>query len=259
VIFSENFDDWDPYGTFPPANSGWSLSSTSPNYTWMLWNPDPGFDTIESGNTNSAYVFFDASATQLETLTSPELTLQGSSILEFWVYYSSAWLSNYDLKLYVQVGNNSDLIWELENDGTNYEWKQFSVELPSEYANRKIKLKWVYSGLDGFSVALDGIELYAMTSAVDAGTSLPESFSLSNTPNPFNPSTTIRFAVPSRQKVRIAVYNTQGQRIAEILNEVADTGMNSVVWDASEFPSGLYFIRLDSESQSLTQKCMVVK
>ncbi|MGE5316265.1 MAG: T9SS type A sorting domain-containing protein [Acidobacteriota bacterium] len=85
--------------------------------------------------------------------------------------------------------------------------------------------------------------------ARDAASAVPSSYALGpNYPNPFNPSTALRFALPSRSHVRLEVFNTVGQSVAVIEDGVMDAGTYSASWNASSAPSGLYFLRMRAES-----------
>ena len=76
----------------------------------------------------------------------------------------------------------------------------------------------------------------------------PSSYQLSdNFPNPFNPSTTIRYALPSRSTVHLRVYNMLGQAVADLVSGVEEAGYREVVWNASA-PSGVYFCRIEASS-----------
>ncbi len=67
-----------------------------------------------------------------------------------------------------------------------------------------------------------------------------------NFPNPFNPSTTIRYQLPVPSRVTVKVYDVVGREIATLVEEVQDPGYRSVQWDASAVASGLYFYRIDA-------------
>jgi len=89
---------------------------------------------------------------------------------------------------------------------------------------------------------------------------MPKTFELSqNFPNPFNPSTQIRYAVPQISEVRLDVYNMIGQRVATLVNEEKLPGNYSIDFDASTLSSGIYFYRLQAGSVQLTRKMMLVK
>jgi hypothetical protein len=78
-------------------------------------------------------------------------------------------------------------------------------------------------------------------------------------PNPFNPSTTIRFDVPTEGFVSLKVYVVLGREVATLVNARMTAGNHNITWDASDFPSGVYFYRLTAGSFIQTQKMLVLK
>ena len=95
---------------------------------------------------------------------------------------------------------------------------------------------------------------------------LPHEFELmQNVPNPFNPATTIQFALPLPSKVRLEVFTLLGQEVAKLVDGDLDAGVHYVQWSPS-VASGLYFYRLDAYSTNgerrhftQTRKMMVLK
>jgi hypothetical protein len=83
---------------------------------------------------------------------------------------------------------------------------------------------------------------------------VPETFSLAqNFPNPFNPSTTIRFALPKRSSVALKVYDLLGKEVATLVDEVRQPGYHAVRWDGtngagSSVATGIYFFRMDAHA-----------
>jgi hypothetical protein len=95
------------------------------------------------------------------------------------------------------------------------------------------------------------------TSILRNESELPKAYSLSqNFPNPFNPSTTLRYGLSSRSRVRLQVYNILGQVVADLADNEQSAGWNQVVWNAN-VSSGLYFYRLDAVSVSDPSKRFV--
>jgi hypothetical protein len=89
---------------------------------------------------------------------------------------------------------------------------------------------------------------------------LPNKYSLANIyPNPFNPVTTIKYGLPDYVPVKIAVYDILGRQVAVLINNYQYPGFYSVSWDASSYPSGLYFIRIKSYTFSETRKVLLIK
>ena len=82
-------------------------------------------------------------------------------------------------------------------------------------------------------------------------------FRLENSfPNPFNPSTTIRFSIPERSHVHLAIFNLLGQQIAELANEEMSSGNFERTWNAN-VASGFYFYRLEVVSMTEPNKRFV--
>jgi predicted extracellular nuclease len=88
----------------------------------------------------------------------------------------------------------------------------------------------------------------------------PLVFSLSPAyPNPFNPQTRINWQLSRNGKYELAVYNMLGQKIDVIGSGYANAGSYSKVWNASQFPSGVYFVQLKAENKVQTQKLLYLK
>lgn len=97
-------------------------------------------------------------------------------------------------------------------------------------------------------------------SGVAGQESVPLVFGLDqNYPNPFNPSTTIGYDLPQRSNVSLIVFNTLGQKVADLLNGEIEAGHHEVQLNASSLASGVYFYRLRAGSFVDTKKLIVVK
>lgn len=66
-----------------------------------------------------------------------------------------------------------------------------------------------------------------------------------NYPNPFNPSTTVRYQLPFAGKITLRIFDILGRQVTSLLDGTQEAGYQSVEWNAGEFPSGIYFYRLD--------------
>ena len=78
-------------------------------------------------------------------------------------------------------------------------------------------------------------------------------------PNPFNPVTTIEFALEKRDPVNLTVYDMLGRSIAVLVDSEMNAGTHSVAFDASHLPSGLYIIRMEASRQHWTKWVSLVK
>lgn len=90
---------------------------------------------------------------------------------------------------------------------------------------------------------------------------IPQTFYLrQNFPNPFNPTTTIRFEVPDYSPVTINIYNAVGQLVATLVDgKSLSPGTYSVLWDASRHASGVYFYEMKTNTYRQTMKMLLIK
>ena len=90
---------------------------------------------------------------------------------------------------------------------------------------------------------------------------VPKEFALHNAyPNPFNPTTTIKFALPEDVKMSIVAYDIQGREVATLINGNYASGYHQIQWNANNtFSSGLYFVRMIAGDYVHTQKVMLIK
>ena len=89
---------------------------------------------------------------------------------------------------------------------------------------------------------------------------LPGKFSLEqNYPNPFNPTTHIAYGISKTGNVELALYNTLGQRVQTLINEVQGPGEYTFELNANDFASGIYFYKMTQHDQTLTRKLVLMK
>ncbi|NQV17017.1 MAG: T9SS type A sorting domain-containing protein [Armatimonadetes bacterium] len=87
---------------------------------------------------------------------------------------------------------------------------------------------------------------------------------LSNSPNPFNPETTIKFTAENAENAEIIIFNIKGQKVKTLINEKKDSGNYQVVWDGTDnskkqVSSGIYFYKLTSGKKTLNKKMLLLK
>lgn len=95
--------------------------------------------------------------------------------------------------------------------------------------------------------------------------SIPKEFKLyQNYPNPFNPSTKIKFDVPAEvgslnSEVRLVIYDILGKEITSLINQQLQPGTYEVKWEAGNYPSGVYFYKLEYEGFMQIKKMILLK
>ncbi|RJP78809.1 MAG: T9SS C-terminal target domain-containing protein [Candidatus Zixiibacteriota bacterium] len=88
---------------------------------------------------------------------------------------------------------------------------------------------------------------------------IPETFALSISPNPFNPSTAIGYRLPAPGYVSFRVYDTAGREVATLVEGWREAGVHEVTFDGSGLPSGIYYVRLAAGDESQVQKVVLLK
>lgn len=82
---------------------------------------------------------------------------------------------------------------------------------------------------------------------------------IDNYPNPFNPSTTIRFALPENSFVTLKVYDVLGKEVATLVNEERSAGYHGVQFNASQLASGIYFYQIQAGTYRAVKKMILMK
>lgn len=115
---------------------------------------------------------------------------------------------------------------------------------------------------DGWAL-FDAAVLWAMgvsTSVQDQSQTVPSDFVLyDNYPNPFNPVTHISFSLPVQTRAQLSIWNMLGEKVATIVDEVKPAGKYTILFNASEFSSGVFFYKLEAGPYSITKKMVFLK
>jgi predicted secreted hydrolase len=138
---------------------------------------------------------------------------------------------------------------------------------------------WDVSGLVGMDSCVLIVAGYSVDSTITAADTSDQMFSIvpplsigsaddsktyqyklyQNYPNPFNPSTHISFSLPQREHVVIDIYNTIGQYIKTVKNQVLNAGYHELVFDGQNLSSGIYFYRIEAGTWQEIKKMILIK
>lgn len=101
---------------------------------------------------------------------------------------------------------------------------------------------------------------FSYSRVVEVSVNIPTEFVLyQNYPNPFNPSTTIKFTLPSEGNIKLSIYNSIGQLVETIVDKQIEAGYHEVEFNASNYTSGIYFYRLESEKFNAVRKMILLQ
>jgi hypothetical protein len=107
---------------------------------------------------------------------------------------------------------------------------------------------------------------YKYSSIVEAEVGVISSYSLDqNYPNPFNPTTQIKYSLLTNSNVKVTIYNALGEAVRELANEIQQSGVHIMNFNAAGLSSGIYFYSIQanaadgSQSFSATKKMILMK
>jgi hypothetical protein len=240
---------------------------------------DPGLACYVTGN---GTVGGEAGAEDVDdgctTLLSPvfDLTSATRAFVSYWRWWAQDGFTEDD-DWVVEATDDGGVTWfEVESfdDKRNY-WEHVTVELSALDGfelSSQVQLRFLACDLGGgglIEAAIDDFDLlYAMADlspVEDPKLPVPQVVTLhQNQPNPFNPVTTISFALPRDSEVDLAVYGLDGRRVATLVSERMSAGEHAVTWQGRDatgrrVASGAYFYRLVTDSQVQVKRMVMVK
>lgn len=159
----------------------------------------------------------------------------------------------------MKTGSGSDFLTLSYKDNGTLRWSvRFNGPQNGNDAAFSISTKAMYPIIyAGGSFSSD----YGIIGIAELTRTAPNDYSgLSNSyPNPFNPSTTISYRVAKESIVKISVFDVLGREVSTLVNEKKSEGEYSVVFNASNLNSGIYFYRIETDYASETQKIVLIK
>ncbi|MFA7362229.1 MAG: M14 family zinc carboxypeptidase [Candidatus Kapaibacterium sp.] len=104
-----------------------------------------------------------------------------------------------------------------------------------------VKLKSTFTGINNNEITINNFELYQ------------------NYPNPFNPETNISFDLKESSNVVLKIFDVSGKEVSVLTNKLYTAGSHTIKWNASEYPSGVYFYKIQAGDYSGVKKMLLVK
>ena len=225
-------------------------------------NPGMGFNLHGCVGTNSDYGFTSFTATAssapppIPVLVSPA---NGATGVE--VNPTLSWNTSFGAMSYrVQISTSASFVKVLADSGSIT-----STVFVSKALAGNSTYYWHVDATNGAGTSAYSTTFAfttgSSTAIVNSGPPLPPSRYLldQNYPNPFNPHTTIRYDLPQKSYVTLAVYNTLGELVARLVNRTEDAGYYEVKFNSTGLPSGVYLYRLHAGSFVQTKKLLLLR
>ena len=220
---------------------------------------------ITNDITNFGYLSLDPDSPMPVELVSFTADVYRSNVILNWS--TATEVNNYGFEVQRSVVDNE---WEVigfveghgnSNSPKDYEYIDDLSTLPEYHQFEEVAYRLKQIDTDGT------FEYYGLSASADLSTvtdihddAFPVSFELyQNYPNPFNPSSTIKFGLPVAGNTLLEVYNSLGQKVATLIDREMSAGYHEVVWNASEFTSGIYLYKITAENFTDIKKMMLVK
>ena len=187
-------------------------------------------------------------------------TSDGGLLWEIYVVASPQNISKFDFI-------DSDNGWATGTAGSIYITKNGGVNwsLQNVVTNSDLLSIFMLDSSLGWAVGKGGVVLKTTNGGGPVGleytsSDIPASFSLGqNYPNPFNPVTKISFNFAERTNVKLCVFDIQGKELDVLVNQLVNPGSFEIVWNAAQYPSGVYFYRLETQYFTETKKMILLK
>ena len=124
--------------------------------------------------------------------------------------------------------------------GRTYEWRVYAYNA---------------GGNSGYSNVVS-----SLITGITGNGSLPDKYALyNNYPNPFNPSTKIKFDIPKSGIVKLTIYDILGRQVSTLVNNELTAGRYEMEWNAGSYSSGIYFYRIEADGFTEVKRMMLVK
>lgn len=243
-----------PDSTLYASYRGWVMRSTDFGYSWKTstLTPSQFVTSITFSKSNAIFVG-----------TTDMGVLKSNDNAKTWVPANAGienkavWFLAFDSSGTLWAGTDSNGVYYSTNGGSS--WVQQNDGLDD------ITSVGVFALPDGYIYAVTSPgyiyrSTTKLTDVEDQSTNVPRNFSLSqNYPNPFNPTTTIDYSIPKSGFVSLKVYDVLGREVATLVNEGKSPGNYSVVFNASQCSSGIYYYRIRIGSFTEVKKLCLIK
>ncbi|MCZ2270255.1 MAG: T9SS type A sorting domain-containing protein [Ignavibacteriales bacterium] len=238
-LSSNNGNSWVNYGLsgYHPVTC---LAIDSSGYLWAGSHLDGVYRT--------------AGRTVPVELVSFSAEVNGNNVLLSWVTATEINNQGFEIKKQVMSSENGIGRWErigfVEGSGTTTETKTYSF-IDENVIDGIFLYRLKQTNFDG---------TFEYSNTIEVEISIPTRFSLNqNFPNPFNPVTSIQYAIANKQFVTLKVYDILGKEITTLVNENKEAGNYSVDFNAAELPSGVYIYQLTTPGFIQARKMILAK
>jgi hypothetical protein len=233
------------------VNYGWNTNSSYWLIRVYLSGGPPREVTFNDSKTMQAYVFGDGSGNKFRFAVDDNLPNIGTEYHEVSPWYILDWIGWKLVSWDMDVDGTGDWIGDGQLDGT-MRFDSFQLS----YSEGQSQFGKIY--IDDFRI-VDEFELSINTDVHPTGITLK-----GNYPNPFNPTTKIKFRTGDSRRVTLSVYDILGNKIKELTSSIYDPGEYNLIWDGTNIygekvSSGVYIYSLISNEIKKSGRMILLK
>lgn len=205
----------------------WTSGTLTGSGTYILPDPDNEYAAAR------VYVNYDAILpVELTSFTSSVI---GSTVQLKWTTASEINNNGFDIERRSQNSSEWQRIGFVQGAGTTAQTQTYIYSDEPGTGKYDYRLR---------QVDFDGTFSYSQIVSAEVGA--PTEYKLNqNFPNPFNPSTTIKYSIPAEGFVRLSVFNSIGQELEVLVSEFQTSGTYEILWTADSYSSGIYFYQME--------------
>jgi len=278
-------DDFESYADFSLTFAPWTLVDVdqSPTYgfsgitfpnsgsamAYIIFNPDATTPPLENhpphSGTKMAASFAASTPTNNDWMITPQVPGGGEI-----TFFARSYVPDYGLerfKVGVSTTGTAPADFAIISGANHVEapvdWTEYNYSL-ADYAGQDIYVAIQCLSDDAFIFFVDDVSITGSVSIDDPVVPVYTTELKGNYPNPFNPTTTIRYSVRDNSPVTIDVFNVKGQRVSRLVNETKEAGEHTAVWNGKDdngraVSSGIYYFKMNAGKYSSTKKMIMMK
>jgi len=254
-------DSFETAGTW--RNPGWGSGTTGVDTLKSSFRITYSKKLFGKNSARLAYEFTQAGNGVCQFYNTAGIDILGGSASEFgmWVWSDLS----YNILEYWFSADGTDQ--KITADTLNWSgWRLCRIPVSSIPGTAKkfhsIVVRQSEGGTKSSILYVDDAQYDIVLPVAEGSNEIPSKFNLEqNFPNPFNPSTKIRFSIPgsSEMAVRLSVFDVLGKEIAVLVNGKMNAGTHEVHFGADNLPSGIYIYKLQYGSSTMSRKMMLLK
>ena len=247
------------YTTFTTA--GWDFVDETDNGSNDYWDAD------QNATVNDGYVILSWQSGADNTLP-VELTTFSANIVKNKIqlnWQTATEVNNYGFEIQRQNQEASNEYKVSSNENQYQEWQSIAFVEGHGNSNSPKDYSFIDDAVNAGKyfyrlkqLDIDGSFKYSNVIEVNLDKHLQYKLN-QNYPNPFNPTTTLSFSIPQKEFVSLAIYNSLGEKVTDIVNKDMQAGTYKFTWNAEHLTSGVYFSRFSAGSYIKVKKITLVK